>query len=92
MNYFKVGEEVILQSALHPHLNGDCVVLKVGEKKDRKINLVGGGQEIRHDYAYTTTIKTPNGNTWAESALRKKHKPSTESLSTMIEELNKVKV
>ncbi len=88
MSYFKVGEECILQSALHPHLNGDCVVLKVGEKKDRKTKIVGGGQEIRNDYAYTLTIKTPSGNTWAESALRKKHKPSNESLSSMIAELN----
>jgi hypothetical protein len=91
MSYFKVGEDCILQSKCHPQLNGDCIVLKVGGKKDRKTNVVGGGQEIRNDYAYTTTIKSPSGNTWAESALRKKHKPSTESLSTMIEELNKVK-
>jgi hypothetical protein len=91
MSYFKVGEECILQSSSYPELNGDCVVLDIGEKKYRKTILSTGEREIRNDYAYTTTIESPSGNTWATSALRKKHKPSTESLSTMIEELNKVK-
>jgi hypothetical protein len=92
VSYFKVGEECILQSKTQPELNGDCTVLKVGVKKRRKTNLVNGGYEFRNDHAYTTTTENPNGHTWASSALRKKHKPSTESLSTIIEELNKVKV
>ena len=91
MSYFKVGEECILQSSLYPELNGDCIVTEVLEPKIRTLNL-GNGKTVRvNQCAYITTIENEKSWAWAESSLRKKHKPSTESLSTMIQELNKVK-
>ena len=92
MSYFKVGEECILQSSLYPELNGDCIVTEVLEPKIRTLSL-GNGKTVRvNQCAYRTTIENEKSWAWAESSLRKKHKPSTKSLSTMIEELNKVKV
>jgi hypothetical protein len=91
MSYFKVGEECILQSKCHPELNGDCVVQSVTGPSMRHIMYPDGNKVRKIGFAYTTSIENPNRRTWAEGALRKKHKPSTESLSTMIEELNKVK-
>ena len=92
MSYFKIGEECILQSVQNPELNGDCVITVV-EQPERRWhkegdNIIG----YSTNFAYFTTIPHPNGYVWAESALRKKHKPSTKSLSTMVEEINKVKV
>ena len=92
MSYFKLGEEVILQSLSNPELNGDCIITHVLDARPRTIHLHNGEIKKQGGFAYFTTIKNLEGWAWAESALRKKHKPSTESLSTMIEELNKVKV
>jgi hypothetical protein len=92
VSYFKVGEEVILQSGYYPELNGECVVTKILEPKVRIGHLANGETIISNGCAYRTTIENPNNWAWAETSLRKKHKPSTKSLSTMIEELNKVKV
>ena len=91
MSYFKVGEECILQSKAHPELNGDCVVKAIRGPRIARVNYPDGSTILEMGFGYTTTIKTPTGIEWDESALRKKHKPSTESLSTMIEQLNKVK-
>jgi hypothetical protein len=88
MNLFKVDEECILQSKACPELNGDCIVTGVLLPNNRIMHLPSGETRISNDYAYDTTIKNPKGWAWAESALRKKHKPSTKSLSSMIEELN----
>ncbi len=92
MSYFKVGEECILQSKQHPELNGDCIVLEVLAPESRRYHLGGDKWESVYGYNYVLSINNTKGLPWAEQALRKKHKPSTESLSTMIEELNKVKV
>ena len=92
MSYFKVGEECILQSKNYPELNGDCTVLRVLEDTPRITHFKGKASAITSGYAYITSIESHRGCPWDESALRKKHKPSTESLSTMIEEINKVKV
>jgi hypothetical protein len=92
MSYFKVGEECILQSKCYPELNGVCVITEVLSDECRNVYSSNGKFEFRGGHAYFTTIKSNTGRAWDESALRKKHKPSTESLSTMIEELNKVKV
>jgi hypothetical protein len=91
MSYFKVGEEVILQSKCNPELNGDCVVLNAFLTFGRH-HFPDVVTQARAGYGYFTTIECPDGMAWDETSLRKKHKPSTESLSTMIEELNKVKV
>jgi hypothetical protein len=92
MSYFKLGEECILQSAHHPELNGDYIVLRVLEDTPRITHFKGQASVITSGYAYIISIENPREWIWDESALRKKHKPSTKSLSTMIEELNKVKV
>jgi hypothetical protein len=92
MSYFKLGEECILHCKNYPELNGDCIVLRVLEDTPRMTHFKGKASAITNGYAYITSIKSSSGCPWDESALRKKHKPSTESLSTMIEELNKVKV
>ena len=91
MSYFKVDEECILQSKRYPELNGDCVVTKCFGKSRGSLVLADRTEKITSSFTYLTSIEAPNGFAWDESALRKKHKPSTESLSTMIEELNKVK-
>ena len=91
MSYFKVGEECILQSESYPELNGQCVVEAIYGPRLARVNYPDGRSIVKLGFGYTTSIKNPRGLTWDESALRKKHKPSTESLSTMIEQLNKVK-
>ena len=91
MSYFKVGEECILQSKMHPELNGECTVIKVFDDEIRLTYFSNGAEKMTGGYAYYLSIKNPSGRMWDESALRKKHKPSTESLSTMIEQLNKVR-
>jgi hypothetical protein len=91
MSYFKVGEECILQSKCWPKLAGDCVVTAVHGPNRRRSIYPDGTSITKVGFGYATTIKNPNGHEWAEVALRKKYKPSTESLSTMIEELNKIK-
>jgi hypothetical protein len=92
MSYFKLGEECILQSANCPELNGECVITVVLRRRLRNFHLGNGETILTNKFAYHTTIKNPNGWGWSELSLRKKHKPSTKSLSTMIEELKKVKV
>jgi hypothetical protein len=92
MSYFKVGEECILQSQSEPQLNGDCNVIKVLAPMHRRVFSANGKCEYMFVQSYVLSIENPNGRSWSESALRKKHKPSTESLSTIIEELNKAKV
>ena len=79
MSYFKLGEEVIIQGKIFKKFNGmDATVTEVLEN--------------RQDTLYKTNLDTSVTKYWFQESLRKKHKPSTESLSTMIEELNKVKV
>ena len=92
MSYFKLGEECILQSKMYPELNGDCIVTEFTGCRKALIYRPNKKPVSVFTCGYLTTIKSPDGFYWDESALRKKHKPSTESLSTMIEELNKVKV
>jgi hypothetical protein len=88
MSYFKLGEECILQSVYSPELNGDCVVTAI-EAPERRWHLKRDGEiGWATEFAYFTTIAHPNGYVWNESALRKKHNPSAESLSSMIAKLN----
>jgi hypothetical protein len=92
MSYFKIGEQCILQSESCPELNGECVITQVLEPEPRIIHLSNLETKITNAHCYFTTIENIERLAWAESALRKKHKPSTQSLSTIIEELNKAKV
>jgi hypothetical protein len=86
MSYFKVGEEVIIQGAVFKEFNGmDAIATHV---TDTPRHMASG----YFGYTYKTNLDTNPILRWHETSLRKKHKPSTESLSTMIEELNKAKV
>ena len=71
---FKVGEEVILCSEVSPGLNGDASVIDIhGPRNGRCVvtNIVTFG------FGYTLNIPSgAPGGIWAESALRKKHKPA----------------
>ncbi len=92
MSYFKVGEECILQSKCLPELNGDCIITHVLSDIPRPTHLITGEIIIESGYSYDTTINNAQGHAWYESALRNKHKPSTNSSSTMTEELTNSKV
>jgi hypothetical protein len=88
MSHFKVGEECILQSKCHPVLNGDCVINSVQGPSMRRTMYPDGRIVSKVGFAYSISTENPSGRLWAEVALRKKHKPSTESLSSMIAKLN----
>ena len=79
--YFKVGEEVILESKYAPHLNGECTVLEV-IKSVRSFN-VDTGERKTGNILYKLTIETPNGCHWSQSALRKKHEGGEDFKSLM---------
>lgn len=96
---FSVGEEVILCSQERPKFNGEYVVECVAPDGEYvKCRLTG--DFIRSDegggYGYLLTPSIPDfeGNEilWDQTALRKKHKPSTESFSEMMRNLNTIKV
>lgn len=76
---FRVGEEVVLQSINYPELNGNAIVQKVdsGYEEGSK----------KPCYGYVLNIGNPLYPGWAESALRKKHKPSDHSFDSLIAEL-----
>ena len=93
---FEVGEEVVLASRECPHLNGEYfvdLVIKTGDSyKDRissKITtLVCRG--ATYGYLLSNIAKEPELNqeiVWAESSLRKKHKPAEMSFSALIQSL-----
>lgn len=82
---FEVGEEVILQSKDFPEYNSPCVVIsRVCTSMESELT----GVMTAGNY-YKTDIQTDDPNSWwIESALRKKHKPSDQSLEDMIAEIN----
>lgn len=93
---FEVGEEVVLASRECPHLNGEYfvdLIIKNGESyKDRitsKITTLADGGAA-YGYLLSNIAKTPELNqeiVWAESSLRKKHKPAEMSFSALIQSL-----
>jgi hypothetical protein len=86
MSLFTLNEEVIIQGTMFKLFNGmDATVTNVSDKKV----LMPSGY---FGYVYKTNLDTNPFLFWLETSLRKKHKPSTKSLSTMIEEFNKIKV
>jgi hypothetical protein len=91
---FKVGEEVILKSILYPELNGEYTVEIVNAHSFWVCRETG---TICNDYKGDTIsyqldvpVYSEDGveGTWAESALRKKHKPSGMSLDCLLSSLN----
>jgi len=59
--YFRVGEEVILQTEQYPEFNGDAVVLDVC-----KFPCMA--------YLLTISTEDPDLPRWRESCIKKKHK------------------
>ena len=99
MQYFQVGEEVILQSKDFPHLNGEYVVDGYYETGDRVENPVGYNYVWVGGSTYTLHNSYKNNESlsgdvikcyihWEQSALRKKHQggESFESLMSSIKE------
>jgi hypothetical protein len=81
MSYFKVGEEIIIEGKLFTEFNGmEATVTYVSPSP---VELEGG----YCGYSYKTSLDTNPFLYWHEISLRKKHKPSTKSLSSMIEDL-----
>jgi hypothetical protein len=93
---FEVGEEVILCSKKSPELNGNAVVIMVIRDKDifrcphcsklcraREWNDLGYYLDIKSSHV-SFKCCTP----WAESALRKKHKPSDSSFDELMNDIN----
>lgn len=96
--YFKEGEEVILRSKELPQYNGEYVVHAVLQKGDTvTCRLTGLVFPMHPDYSigYLLDQPIPDGRTvfgreviWAQSALRKKYRPSEDSLEGIIGEIN----
>jgi hypothetical protein len=82
MSYFKLGEEIIIEGKLFTEFNGmEATVTYVSPSP---VELISG----YFGYSYKTSLDTNPFLYWHETSLRKKHKPSTESLSSMIAKLN----
>ena len=87
--YFEIGEEVILVSVMHPRLNGDHVVEWVcpaGEVTNPfKENSIITGDSIGYKLVgIQPSDEGSKTSIFAQSALRKKHKPSDESFSELM--------
>ncbi len=101
--YFEVGEEVILYSKMRPECNGDATVFGAYTTEEEKINrLIELNSPTEHAkwnniggilYELDIPCIDKEGLTilWAESALRKKHKPNKDSFGTMLHKLNHTK-
>lgn len=75
MGRFSKGEEVLLRSVLDPSLNCECVVLEVLD-----VVSMRNGKNL-----YRVGIVGPTGiDSWNESALRKKHRPSELSFKELM--------
>lgn len=101
--YFSVGEEVILVSKTFPQYNGEYTIRKILCDDDRSFKCRISGhtitprgegtgyvlEEILEQVYEGVVIET----SWAESSLRKKHKPAegNESFKEMMSNLNKIK-
>lgn len=75
--YFKVGEEVTLQSLELPQYNGDYTISYIER---------GGGYWYNLGFTLEDDIEQ-GGTFWAERCLKKKYPPSTESFDELIKEL-----
>ena len=98
-SYFEVDEEVILCSKNQPGLNGQATVLGVYETnilavefcRNKNPRALFDPSSQPHEVSYELTIpcisKKGNVVLWAESALRKKHKPG-KSFTEIMESLD----
>jgi len=93
--YFSVGEEVILQSKDFPHLSGDHIIERVFLVGD-PVFKVGNHTYVNRDTpAYHLEGENDIGRDgyrepWVQSVLRKKHKPSTDSFTEMMSNINEL--
>ena len=92
--YFKIGEEVILQSKDLPHLNGEYVVEEVlldGDVVYSSPNNTVTNRGITYTLFKDIRVKVLSDGEcrrgWAQSALRKKHPPSDDSFEEMMSKL-----
>ncbi len=85
--YFQVGEEVILVSVKHPHVNGDYVVEDI-LPPNQTVDPYNSNHLITKDgtagYKLEGLDDVGNSVWWTQNSLRKKHKPSTQSFSNLI--------
>jgi len=97
--YFSVGEEVILESKNYPEFNGEHVVEHIRAK---------GIYPTRHDLLFYRVVEgfaykligidescfpaSDSNPYFGQPTLRKKHPPSTESFSEMMDKINNVAV
>ena len=89
--YFSVGEEVILVSVDYPELNGDYIILDVMPPTGNIIRGRDGLMYRHNNLDYSIGEGGRNGlDHWAQSALRKKHKPSTDSFTEMMSNINEL--
>lgn len=100
--YFEIGEEIILASENRPELNGEYIIKDV--MPPNRINYIctvtGSLMRANTDffcYALDGLVfecrKTKNPSAfWHQSALRKKHKPSEESFSEIMSNLEVLNV
>ena len=86
--YFKVGEEVILESKSLPECNGEYTVLEVFPK-GHVLKEAEGTVYYCPDIGYAIGALPPAKffDAWDQSSLRKKHPPSEESFSEMMGKL-----
>lgn len=88
---YEVGEEITLQSKMYPEYNGNYIVEAVLKKGDSHTCRLSGKfyPSIKSELFYL--LDTPHLNAdkkeelvWLQSALRKIHKPSTQSFTELM--------
>jgi hypothetical protein len=92
--YFAVGEEVILVSKSHPECNGEHTVARIFIQGDEYKSTSGKPWQNTSDtigyWLESDDIeRRNNGKLWSQSALRKKHPPSTESFTELMSNITK---
>jgi len=92
--YFSVGEEVILASIKRPEFNGDHIVEKVFADGDAVFENRDNIYLSDGTAYYLEGLHCENTEgyrlTWAQKTLRKKHKPSTDSFTEMMSNINEL--
>lgn len=87
---FSVGEEVILQSVDYPEFNGEYIVETAFLPRTNKQVVDGCAYTNAHIGYFLMGLYHEKGgqkgvrSSWRQSALRKKHKPSTKSFSELM--------
>ena len=98
--YFEVGEEVILCSTMHPEFNGEYLVIEALSGNEFASYIRNLGYRVAFDtgpfyYNLGFLIDTEEEGGfewyhWEQTALRKKHKPSTDSFTEMMSNIDEL--